>query len=181
MAFSLLVGLLCCHVAAGARVDVDLEFDDIAASHLSMENYDASVAESEMEIETATALVSRATTGVIESLAHEAEALVQYAANATHLVLDGRCTNEDMQFFIKAGPGHHQGSLGWDVSTCGGKSWSVWSGFRQDLMADCMQNTYRGLTRPCAECYGGARAVRLQQLQDGLYAQLVRSQVPRMC
>merc|ERR1712135_85053 len=52
--------------------------------------------------------------GVIESLAHEAEALVQYAANATHLVLDGRCTNEDMQFFIKAGPGHHQGSLGWD-------------------------------------------------------------------
>eukprot|EP00450_Noctiluca_scintillans_P040456 CAMPEP_0194480130 /NCGR_PEP_ID=MMETSP0253-20130528/3038_1 /TAXON_ID=2966 /ORGANISM="Noctiluca scintillans" /LENGTH=32 /DNA_ID= /DNA_START= /DNA_END= /DNA_ORIENTATION= len=32
MAFSLLVGLLCCHVAAGARVDVDLESDDIAAS-----------------------------------------------------------------------------------------------------------------------------------------------------
>ena len=57
---------------------------------------------------------------------------------------------------IKAGPGDERGSLGWDVSTCGGKSWSVWSGFRQDLMADCMQNTHRGLTRPCAECYGGA-------------------------
>ena len=37
---SLLVGLLYCQVAAGARVDGDLESDDFVSSHLSMKNYD---------------------------------------------------------------------------------------------------------------------------------------------
>ena len=71
MTLSLLVGLLCCQVAAGARVDVDLESDDFVSSHLSMKNYDASVVEIEMELDTATAMVSRAIAGIIESLSHE--------------------------------------------------------------------------------------------------------------
>ena len=36
-----------------------------------MKNYDASVVEIEMELDTATAMVSRATAGIIESLSHE--------------------------------------------------------------------------------------------------------------
>ena len=68
---SLLVGLLCCQVAAGARVDGDLESDDFVSSHLSMKNYDASVVKIEMELDTATAMVSRATAGIIEPLSYE--------------------------------------------------------------------------------------------------------------
>ena len=68
---SLLGGLWCCQIAAGARVDGDLESDDFVSSHLSMKNFDASVVEIGMELDTATAMVSRATAGIIESLSHE--------------------------------------------------------------------------------------------------------------
>ena len=83
----LLVGLLCCQFAVGACVDLVLESHDFEASLLSMDNYDASVAESEMELETVTPPVSRATHGIIGSPPHEPEALMQNDANATSLVL----------------------------------------------------------------------------------------------